>query len=57
MGDLVNNNYRFGIYKHRIVFDGDKLITKPIIVLKDQNRSIVAWTDFHKLCRGGKKKT
>lgn len=50
MGDYI-----FSVYEHKIVYDTDKLITKNLIVLRDKDGNIVAWTDFHKYARSGKK--
>ena len=46
---------RFGVYEKKLVYDTDKLIRRQLIVLKDQDGDIVAWTDFHKYARSGKK--
>ena len=42
---------RFGVYEKKLVYDTDKLIRRQLIVLKDQDGDIVAWTDFHKYAR------
>lgn len=39
---------RFAVYKHRLVYDGDRLIEKQFIVLKDEEGNITGWTEFHK---------
>ena len=46
---------RFGVYEQKLVYDTDKLIRRQLIVLKDQDGDIVAWTNFHKYARSGKK--
>jgi len=40
--------YRFGVYKHYLVIQGDKLITRQFIVLKDPNDIIISFTRFHR---------
>lgn len=40
--------WEFAVYKHSLVYDGDKLILRCFIVLKDGAGQIIAWTDFHK---------
>ena len=40
--------YRFCCYEHRLIYDNDKLLTKCLIVIKDQNNFIVKWTYLHK---------
>ena len=50
MGDL-----RFGVYSHRFVYDGDRLLQRDLIVLKDNDGDIVGWTNFHIYARSGKK--
>ncbi len=47
---------RFGVYKHRIVYDDGLLLLRQLIVLRDEGGHIVGWTDFHKYARGGKKR-
>lgn len=39
--------YRFAVYKHRIIIQGDKLITRQFIVLKNPSNIIIAFTRFH----------
>ena len=46
---------RFGVYEQKLVYDTNKLIRRQLIVLKDQDGDIVAWTDFHKYAGSGKK--
>lgn len=43
---------RFAVYHHKLVYDGNKIIVRDLIVLK-AGRQIVGWTDFHKYVRGG----
>ena len=47
---------RFAVYEHSLVYDGDKLIRRQFIVLKDSNGIIRKWTSLHKYARSGKKK-
>ena len=48
-------NIRFSVYNHKLVDKRGNLISRPMIVLKDQDGDIVGWTDFHKYARSGKK--
>lgn len=45
------NNYRFSVYEHTLVFEGNKIIKRQFIVLKDNNGNIIGWTDFHKFAQ------
>lgn len=46
---------RFSVYEHKIVLGDGNLIRRQVIVVKDQDENIVAWTEFHKYARNGKK--
>lgn len=50
-------NLRFSVYKHRLVYDDDKLLVRHFIVLKDEDGFIQKWTDFDKYARGGRTAT
>jgi hypothetical protein len=45
---------RFAVYKHKLVYDEDQLLSRQMIVLKNQDGAIVGWTDYHKYARSGK---
>lgn len=47
---------RFSVYEHTLVIKDNQLISRKFIVLKDTDKHIVAWTDFHKYIRSGKNK-
>lgn len=49
------NGIRFSVYNHKLVYDTDNLLQKQLIVLKDKDGNIIAWTNFHKYARSGKK--
>lgn len=50
-GNRTNSNtLHFGIYNHVLTVDGDKLVTRKLIVLKDE-RLPVAFTNFRHVCR------
>lgn len=49
------NELKFSVYDHKLVYDNDKLLQRQLIVLKNQDNCIVAWTHFHKYARSGKK--
>jgi integrase len=40
--------YRFAVYKHRLIIQEDKLITRQFIVLKNSNNIIIAFTRLHR---------
>ena len=46
---------RFSVYEHKIVLGDGKLIRRQLIVVRDQDGNIVAWTEFHRYARSGKK--
>lgn len=46
---------RFGVYEHRLVYGGDRLLIKHFIVLRDEYGLIQRWTDFDKYAQGGRK--
>lgn len=52
----MHPNIRFYVYEHTLVIMNNQLITRKFIVLRDIEKHIVAWTDFHKYIRSGKKK-
>lgn len=45
---------RFAVYKHKLVYDEDQLLSRQMIVLKNQDGAIVGWTNYHKYARSGK---
>lgn len=52
----MQRNIYFSVYEHSLVIKDEQLITRKFIVLKDNKKHIVAWTDFHKYIRSGKNK-
>ena len=48
------SDLRFSVYNHKLVYDGDKLIQRQFIVLKDKDDIIVKWTSFNDYAKGGK---
>lgn len=53
--DLIKN-YHFSVYKHRLIIQTDRLITRQFIVLKDTNNIIIAFTNYHKYIHSTNKK-
>lgn len=49
----MKDTLKFSVYEHSLVYNGDQLLKRKFIVLKEQNE-IVAWTDFHKYIRTNK---
>ena len=49
------SNLRFSVYEHKLVYDGDHLLKRQLIVLKDGCGNIVGWTNFHRYAKSGKK--
>lgn len=45
---------RFYVYKHVFILNNDHKITRYFITLRDINKTIVAFTDFHKYIRSGR---
>lgn len=43
----------FSIYEHTLVYE-EKLLTRQLIVIKDEDGNIVKWTNFHKYIQSGK---
>lgn len=37
----------FSVYEHRLVYKSEKLLIRPMIVLKDSDENIVGWTNYH----------
>ena len=52
----MKSSIRFSIYKHTFVIKDNQLISRSFIVLRDNDKHIVAWTDFHKYIRSSKNK-
>lgn len=52
----IKSNIRFYVYEHTLVIMNNLLISRKFIVLRDMQKHIVAWTDFHKYIRSGKNK-
>lgn len=50
----MQSTIRFSVYEHTLVIKDNQLISRKFIVLKDNEKHIVAWTDFHKYIRSGK---
>lgn len=46
---------QFSVYEHSLVLGDNLLISRKFIVLKDNNKHIVAWTDFHRYIKSGKR--
>ncbi|WP_313133215.1 hypothetical protein [Anaerocolumna sp.] len=51
----MQSNIRFSVYEHILVIKDNQLISRKFVVIKDTDKHIVAWTDFHKYIRSGKK--
>ena len=49
------NSMYFSVYNHTLIIKGNQLITRKFVVLKNQKRQIVAFTDFHKYIKPAKK--
>lgn len=50
-------NLRFYVYEHTFfVIQDNRLISRKFIVLRDADKHIVAWTDYHKYIQSGKNK-
>jgi hypothetical protein len=47
---------RFSVYEHTLIIKDNRLISRKFIVLKDNRKNIIAWTDFHKYIRSSKNK-
>lgn len=52
----MQSDIRFSVYEHTLVIKDDQLITRKFIVLRDSQKRIAAWTDFHRYIRSGKRK-
>lgn len=52
----MQSNIRFYVYEHTLVIQNNQLISRKFIVLRDSQKHIVAWTDFHKYIHSGKYK-
>ena len=52
----MQSNIHFYVYEHTLVIMNNQLISRKFIVLRDNQKHIVAWTDFHKYIRSGKNK-
>lgn len=52
----MQSDIRFYVYEHTLVIMNDQLISRKFIVLRDSQKHIVAWTNFHKYIRSGKNK-
>ncbi|WP_167956564.1 site-specific integrase [Anaerosporobacter faecicola] len=50
----MNKNYYFSIYNHLLIIKDNQLISRKFIVLKDNNKNIVSFTDFHRYVRSKK---
>lgn len=53
---MAENLLRFHVYKHQLVIGQDNLITRQFIVLRDKDKNIVSWTNFHNFIKSGKNK-
>lgn len=51
------SQFCFKVYEHNLVIDDQRLITRKFIVLKDADRHILSWTDYHKYIVPGKYRT
>ena len=49
-------NYHFAVYKHRLIIQSDRLITRQFIVIKDSNNIIIAFTNYHKYIHSSNKR-
>lgn len=52
----MQSDIRFSVYEHTLVIRDNQLITRKFIVLRDSQKHIAAWTDFHRYIRSGKRK-
>ena len=52
----MQKNIYFSVYEHTLVIKDEQLITRKFIVLRDYEKYIVKWTDFHKYIRSSKSK-
>lgn len=43
---------RFSIYEHNLIYYKGMLLTRYFIVLKDDKKQVLCWTDFHKYIKG-----
>lgn len=50
----MQSNIRFSVYEHNLVIKENQLISRKFIVIRDNKKHIVAWTDFHQHIRSGR---
>ena len=48
--------YRFSVYQHRLADERGNMITRDLIVLRDGDKDIIAWTDFGEYIKTSKTK-
>ena len=44
----------FSVYEHNLIIKDNQLISRKFIVLKDNSKHIIAWTNFHKYIHSSK---
>lgn len=52
----MSKNIYFSVYEHVLVLQDELLITRKFIVLRDSEKHIVRWTDYHRYIRSSKNK-
>ena len=50
----MQSDIRFSVYEHNLVIKENQLISRKFIVIRDNKKHIVAWTDFHQYIRSGR---
>lgn len=50
------STYHFSVYEHSLIFKENELLIRKFIVLKDGNRLILSFTDFHRYIKSSKSK-
>lgn len=50
----MQSEVRFSVYEHTLIIKNNLLVTRKFIVLRDIDKHIVAWTNFHKYLHSGK---
>ena len=50
----MNSLIRFYVYKHVFIFSNNRKLTRYFITLRDNQKTIIAFTDFHKYIRIGR---
>lgn len=53
---LQRCEYRFAVYKHRLIIGTEKIITRQFVVIKDIDNNIISFTRLHKYIHSSNKK-